>query len=68
MFAPPRNGSRRFSPPAPFREDMRLRAQEGVSRSAERDQRLCLWTSRAGLSSTSFSRRLRRLRTRTIVR
>ncbi|MBD5138806.1 MAG: hypothetical protein HDT24_05795 [Ruminococcus sp.] len=21
MFAPPRNGSRRFSPPAPFRED-----------------------------------------------
>ncbi|MBD5146400.1 MAG: hypothetical protein HDT21_10915 [Ruminococcus sp.] len=27
MFAPPRNGSRRFSPPAPFREDMRLRAR-----------------------------------------
>ena len=29
MFAPPRNGSRHFSPPAPFREDMRLRARGG---------------------------------------
>ncbi|MBD5146746.1 MAG: hypothetical protein HDT21_12695 [Ruminococcus sp.] len=29
MFAPPRNGSRRFSPPAPFRENMRLRARGG---------------------------------------
>ncbi|MBD5147126.1 MAG: hypothetical protein HDT21_14670 [Ruminococcus sp.] len=29
MFAPPRNGSRRFSPPAQFREAMRLRARGG---------------------------------------
>ncbi len=41
MFAPPRNGSRRFSPPAPFRRLCACGRGEGISRSAERDQGLC---------------------------
>ncbi|MBD5144332.1 MAG: hypothetical protein HDT21_00170 [Ruminococcus sp.] len=46
MFAPPRNGSRRFSPPAPFFEAMRLRAQEGYfALCGARPKGSALWTS-----------------------
>ncbi|MBD5146281.1 MAG: hypothetical protein HDT21_10315 [Ruminococcus sp.] len=46
MFAPPRNGSRHFSPPAPFREDMRLRARgKDFALCGARPKGSALWTS-----------------------
>ncbi|MDE6745516.1 MAG: hypothetical protein K2J72_02630 [Oscillospiraceae bacterium] len=32
MFAPPRNGSRRFSPPAPFRDERGFRALRSATK------------------------------------
>ncbi|MGN0674979.1 MAG: hypothetical protein ACI4KG_04470, partial [Oscillospiraceae bacterium] len=42
--------------------------EEGISRSAERDQRLCLWKPQAGLSLTSYAPDVSRRETRKQMR